>query len=243
MNIKNLLLLYVFIQVIGCTNTSQNNESTKDRLVVVEKKIKQEPEIDHTDPKIVSKYILTKTVSITMQDKYKQTVSCGSGFILDTGLVVTNKHVIENATYGFIDLKGNKHKIEGYVAIDKTNDLVILKVPSVIEQGIMQNSGELATGEKVYVAGNPQGLSETVSTGIISNPKRVFENKELIQISAPISPGSSGGPVVNERGELIGVAVGAITEGQNLNFAVPLKYIILLTKNVSQMKNLDIKTT
>jgi S1-C subfamily serine protease len=81
-------------------------------------------------------------------------------------------------------------------------------------------------GDDIMVAGSPQGLEGTISKGIISSIRKFDPyDYELIQISAPISEGSSGGPVVNSSGELIGISVSGMKEGQNLNFAVPVKYI------------------
>jgi len=87
-------------------------------------------------------------------------------------------------------------------------------------------------GEKIYAIGNPSGLSGTISEGIVSGI-RTLEQKKLIQITAPISPGSSGGPVINNFSQVIGVAVGTLTSGQNLNFAIPASYVKKLLNNES----------
>lgn len=79
-------------------------------------------------------------------------------------------------------------------------------------------------GSKVYAIGNPRGLEGTISDGILSG-KRENEGIEYLQITAPISPGNSGGPVLNEKGEVIGVSTFTFKNSQNLNFAMPIKYI------------------
>ncbi len=172
--------------------------------------------------KEIAKNCLPSTVSLVMQDKFKQPISLGSGFIVDKGKVVTNLHVIEAAKYGYIFINGSKekHKIEGYFSIDKSNDLAVLSIPSLNGQPLSLETSESEIGEKIYAIGNPKGLSGTISEGIVSGI-RSLENKKLIQITAPISPGSSGGPVINNSGKVIGVAVGTLTSGQNLNFAIP----------------------
>ena len=92
------------------------------------------------------------------------------------------------------------------------------------------NSDFAQVGETVYAVGNPRGLEGTFSQGIISSIRPVGSDK-LIQITAPLSPGSSGGPVLNRKGEVIGVSVFTIRNGQNLNFAIPSNYVKpLLTK-------------
>lgn len=85
-------------------------------------------------------------------------------------------------------------------------------------------------GQRIFAIGNPKGLSGTISEGIISGI-RVLENNDLYQITAPISPGSSGGPVLNTSGDVIGVSVASLTSGQNLNFAIPAKYVKNLVNN------------
>jgi hypothetical protein len=82
----------------------------------------------------------------------------------------------------------------------------------------------------VYAIGNPKGLTGTISEGIVSGI-RDLSSKSLIQITAPISPGSSGGPIINNSGQVIGVAVGTLTSGQNLNFAIPSSILESLISN------------
>jgi hypothetical protein len=170
----------------------------------------------------IAKNWLPSTVSLVMEDNFKQPLSLGSGFIIGNGKIVTNLHVIEGAKYGSVFISGSstKHKIEGYFSIDKQNDLAILSVPTLTGKPIQLASINPEVGEKIYAIGNPKGLSGTISEGIVSGI-RDLENKKLIQITAPISPGSSGGPVLNNKGEVIGVAVGTLASGQNLNFAIP----------------------
>ena len=84
--------------------------------------------------KEIAKKCMASTVSLVMEDNFKQPLSLGSGFIVDDGKVITNLHVIEDAKYGYVTISGEskKHKIEGYLAVDKTNDLALLSVPSLV---------------------------------------------------------------------------------------------------------------
>lgn len=194
--------------------------------------------------KEIAKKYMNSTVSLVLEDNYKQPLSLGSGFIVDDGIIVTNVHVVENATYGYVTISGEnkKYNIEGYYAIDRTNDLILLSVPTLIGNPIEFNSNPVEIGERIYAIGNPKGLSGTISEGIISGVRTVG-NSELIQITAPISPGSSGGPIINDNGKLIGVSVGTLKEGQNLNFAIPVKYVMdLISSNNNQLNNLNIKS-
>lgn len=192
--------------------------------------------------KEIAKNCLPSTVSLVMEDNFKQPVSLGSGFIIENGKIVTNLHVIEGAKYGYVFVNGSstKHKIEGYFSIDKQNDLAILSVPTISGKSLSLVSNNPEIGEKIYAIGNPKGLSGTISEGIVSGIRNL-ENKELIQITAPISPGSSGGPVINNAGQVIGVAVGTLTSGQNLNFAIPSSILkSLITKESSSITPLNI---
>lgn len=190
-------------------------------------------------PEQIAKQVIPQTVFIEVMDNYGNPLGFGSGFVIREDQIVTNFHVIEDAASGFISKEGIKEKflIEGILACDAVNDLAILNVSGFpVKSGLKLDSSRLEIGETIFVIGNPVGLEATFSDGKVSAIRESLEadrERSLIQITAPISPGSSGGPVVNEYGELIGVAVGAITDGQNLNFAVPAKYVIELQAKIN----------
>lgn len=191
--------------------------------------------------------IIYYTTKIVAQDAtliYKNTVSStvtietdiglGSGFFVSKNVIVTNYHVIKDANeaYCYTNNSSTKFKIEGYLAVDKSVDLILLKVSGLDRASIKIATSSISPGQKVYVIGSPKGLPASISDGIVSG-LRDFEGKKLIQITAPISPGSSGGPVLNANGELIGVSVGQYKEGQNLNFAIPKSNLEVLLKKMS----------
>jgi len=97
----------------------------------------------------------------------------------------------------------------------------------------------VAVGDEVFVVGNPYGLEGTLSQGIMSGLRSVGPDS-LLQITAPISPGSSGGQVLNSQGEVIGVAVATLTDGQNLNFAIPVSYLKAFLTEVKSLRPLSI---
>ena len=155
-----------------------------------------------------------------------------AGFFVAQDQVATNFHVIEGAAKGTAKQVGKytKYTIEGISATDKENDLAILKVAAFeIEPLPLGDSETVKIGETVYVAGNPRGLEGTFSDGIISSLRERYTRKR-IQMTAPISPGSSGGPVLNSNGNVIGVSFMTIEGGQNLNFAIPSNYLKSLLK-------------
>jgi hypothetical protein len=180
----------------------------------------------------VAKNTFPFTVSIVMQDQYKKNLSLGSGFVVSPGKIVTNVHVVEGASYGDVieDKSGKMHKIEGYTALDTKNDLVLLSVPTLGLKGLKFGDSSVQVGQKIFAIGNPKGLNGTISEGIISGVRQI-DNNQLYQITAPISPGSSGGPVLDINGNLLGVSVASLTSGQNLNFAIPVKYVMGLIKS------------
>ncbi len=188
-----------------------------------------------TVPQIVEK-ALAATVSLEIHDGNGALLGRGSGFFVRSNLIATNYHVIEGATRGTAKLVGKykTYTIAGFTAVDKTNDLALLKVTVYgVKPLPLGNSDTVRIGETIYVAGNPIGLEGTVSDGIISG-RRDRYTKERLQMTAPISPGSSGGPVLNDKGKVIGVSVSGYhgLGVQNLNFAIPSNYLkTLLTQS------------
>ena len=175
----------------------------------------------------IAERTLAATVHLEMTDSNGQTLGFGSGSFVGQNQIVTNFHVIEGAAKGTAKLvgKSTKYTIEGISAADEQNDLAILKVTAFgINPLPLADSDTVKIGQTVYVAGNPEGLEGTFSDGIISSLREDYTQKRL-QMTAPISPGSSGGPVLNDRGEVIGVSFATFREGQNLNFAIPSNYL------------------
>ncbi len=181
------------------------------------------------------------TVLLVMEDANGQPVGLGSGFFVRPNQIATNLHVVEDAARGYAKLVGQqtKHDIKGITAIDAKRDLVILRVSALGTKSIsLGDSDAVQVGETVYAVGNPHGLEGTFSQGIISSVRRVGADK-LLQLTAPISPGSSGGPVLNSRGKVIGVSVATFRRGQNLNFAIPSNYLRALVVQVGATKPLS----
>jgi S1-C subfamily serine protease len=170
----------------------------------------------------IAKTAFASTVLLAMWDANRQPVALGSGFVVGDGLIATNYHVIEGASGGTAKFVGvtTTYRIEGIVASDPARDLVILQVPFISGPKSLRigDSDAVQIGDTVYAVGNPLGLEGTFSQGIISGIRSV-ETDSLIQITAAISPGSSGGPVLDSSGAVVGVAVATFKGGQNLNFA------------------------
>jgi S1-C subfamily serine protease len=197
----------------------------------------------------IARTIMPGVVMIICESSTEKTL--GSGFFVKPGVVATNYHVIDGMQRGAIIFPdGNevpkedskKIWVTDVLAVDTESDLALLAVPESASAGrpvlrLAGNPQAISVGQKVFALGNPEGLSGTISEGIVSANLRKVENVEYVQITAPISHGSSGGPVVNAQGEVIGVAVGSQVSGQNLNFAVPAPRLLpLLARSGSKRR-------
>jgi Tfp pilus assembly protein PilF len=183
-------------------------------------------------------------VVVTYNEK-GEPISQGSGFIVRSdGAVVTNYHVISNAKDIKVKVGDKILDVEGLIYTDKENDLVILKVKG--EKLPVVKLGDIAkanVGEKVYVISSPEGLENTISDGLLSGIRDIASDKKVLQITAPVSSGSSGSPVFNKDGEVIGIATFLLEEAQNLNFAMPVNLITdkIRNKKVVLLKESDIE--
>src|SRR5262249_18652382 len=135
--------------------------------------------------------------------------------------------VLERASQGYIKTlkEGVTYKIDRIVEIDMVHDLCVFKATGASARPLTLGSNRPGVGDDVFVGGNPQGLEASVSKGIVSAVRR---DEGLLQIDAAISPGSSGGPVVDSRAEVLGITVSSLVEGQNLNFAIDVSHLAAL---------------
>jgi S1-C subfamily serine protease len=147
----------------------------------------------------------------------------GAGFAIGGNRVATCFHVVRGAAQIAVRTSDEvAHSVTAVLAYDPIGDLALLQVDGLrVAPLALGDSGELAQGEPVTVMGHPKGFEGSVSTGILSGV-RDLGGLRLFQITAPISPGSSGGPVFNAQGQVIGVTHGLIPDSQELNFAIPI---------------------
>ena len=180
-------------------------------------------------PKEIFKRYQDRVFIVTSYDSRGQPSVFGTGFLYLDSLIISNYHVVEDARK--ITVKGlreGSQEVEvNVVLVDKNSDFVVLDMLSDITGDRkaslyppVQVSDKVQTGDAVTVIGNPEGLSGSVSSGVVSST-RLRGNTVWVQISAPISSGSSGSPVFNGTGHWIGLATSTHVEGQNLNLATP----------------------
>jgi len=164
------------------------------------------------------------TARITVHDVSGRTVGLGSGVVVGTGQVITNCHVATAGGTLAVKVGGEQFSASVEVA-DEEYDLCRLSVMGLTAPAVPIGSiDSLKTGQKVYALGAPQGLELTISDGIVSAFREMPQGR-IIQTTAPISPGSSGGPLFDAYGRLVGIMTFQHRSGQNLNFAVPADWI------------------
>jgi hypothetical protein len=186
----------------------------------------------------IAKTAFKSVVLLETNDSDGTPLGLGTGFFVSDGVIATNAHVIEGAYSGTAKIIGNplKMRITGTIGIDRHYDLALIKVDGTAPPLHFGPDAGPAVGDKVYAVGNPLGLEGTFSEGIISGVRAVGTDT-ILQMTAPISPGSSGGPVMDSGGAVIGIAEATFTEGQNLNLAVPCVYLSkLLASSVTQVR-------
>jgi len=173
------------------------------------------------------------------QRDYKQR-SLGSGFIIDAeGYIVTNNHVVGNADQIKVKLFNENEFDAELVGRDPKTDLALIKIKADydLKPIPMGNSDTLTVGEWVVAIGSPFGLEQTVTAGIVSAKGRIIgfgPYEDFIQTDASINPGNSGGPLINMRGEVVGINTAIVASGQGIGFAIPVN----LAKNIiEQLKS------
>src|ERR1700694_873091 len=162
------------------------------------------------------------TIITAVNDK---PITQGSGFLVSPdGVIVTNYYVIETGSITNVKFNyGTVFPVDGVLAADRVRDLGIIKIHGKTFRTLtLGNSDQIQVGEEVVAIGNPLSLESTVSNGIVSGMRTSKEQGgKFLQTTAPISPGSSGGPLFNMAGEVVGINTMYLEGGENLNFAIP----------------------
>jgi tetratricopeptide (TPR) repeat protein len=188
-------------------------------------------------PAIVKK-IQPSVVTVLTHDEDGKDLMQGSGFFIrKDGEIITNRHIFEGASSADIKTaQGQVYHVTGVIAEDKEGDLILVSanIPPNVVYPLSMSASIPEVGERVIVISSSVGLEKTVSDGIISAVREIPQLGKIIQITAPISPSSSGSPVNNMKGEVIGVATLQTIGGQNLNFAVPSERIARLKTGKGQ---------
>jgi trypsin-like peptidase len=180
-------------------------------------------------------------LEIEVHDNSGAVSAQASGVVIaPSGVVATNAHVLTGACNLYIkEQSGSLVAASTLLDIDADKDIAILLFPKSFPVAKLGDSRVLQVGDRVVTIGNPLGLEQTVSEGIVSGFRKMGGTRAVIQITAPISPGSSGGGLFNGKGELVGLTTFTLQDSQNLNFAVPLADVMGLLKSGAQELNPD----
>lgn len=228
LSIKIFLFVSFVFLIVGCENDvnwfgeniDMNTDSTK----------KKSSEFNTSELNLdITENLLHNTVTILVRSTDGKEYQ-GSGVFVRNNLVATNFHVIENAAMMGVKLSNSDSLFEAKIfKLDPIHDVAILKLSkSMARNYIKFETSKIKIGTKILVAGTPIGFEGTVSDGIVSSIRKDdIYDFDLIQITAPISHGSSGGPIINMQGKLIGISKSGFDPeiAQNINFAIPTKYI------------------
>jgi hypothetical protein len=181
----------------------------------------------------IAKLMAPRSVILYCLDSSENIVGSGSGFFINSnGHIVTNYHVIDNVQKLMaITNDGNSYEVQNVIYTDKDRDLAVISINITgVSYVTLGDSSTIETGNTIYTYGSPRGISNTIADGIISNTNVVYDNYSFIQITAPISPGSSGGSLIDEYGNVIGITTLTRTDAQNMNYAIPVNDLKQLLK-------------
>jgi hypothetical protein len=180
------------------------------------------------DPREIYEKVESGVVAIEVLGLDGKVAKTGSGFLVSSdGKLLTNFHVIAHSKQATVRLaNGDAYDTVEVLSVDRRKDIAFLKIQAVELPFLsLGKSGSVEIGDAIYSVSNPLGsaLQNTLSQGLVSG-KRDMDGYRVLQVSAPISHGSSGGPIFNTAAEVVGIAAFTIESGQNLNFAIPIDY-------------------
>lgn len=181
----------------------------------------------------ILKHVKHAVVLITTYDKNDKPLLQGSGFFIESTRLITSLHVLKDAQGAKIKtFDGKTFRVKGIVAMDEVRDLALIEVGDASPGCTILAIEEITPteGEQIIVVSNPQGSSWKVSKGIFEARWDFQSGGELLRITASIFPGSSGGPVVNQQGRVVGIATLHIDSSDDLNFALPGEFIKTLIR-------------
>lgn len=185
--------------------------------------------------KVKDKVLLIVTGSSKNEDDIRQ----GSAVAVGGGWLATNCHVLEGQDVLLTTRQGTNYQASGFSQY-KEIDLCFVFSPELRMQGVQLAKEVPEIGERVYALGNPRGLTLTLTEGIVSSHRKTSKNGPMIQTSASITNGSSGGGLFNERGELVGITTSGLAETQGLNFAIAVDSVHSKMKDLREQARLEL---
>lgn len=223
---RRILMVLILLAAGGCATTTTNETSSVPTMAAAESAADESDHVRLSPTELATR---ARQAVVTINGyRNGEVLQSGTGFFIrEDGVLVTNLHVVAGAERLTVELPDGEIFDAVYVlAKDVRRDLILLQIP-VAHAAVLPvtQQRDIRVGEHVYAIGNPLGLRGTFSDGLVSG-RRVEDGVTYLQITAPISQGSSGGPVISEEGDVIGVATSFYTDGQNLNMATPAWHAI-----------------
>lgn len=177
--------------------------------------------------------LASSVVMIMVHDKKGEPFASGSGIMIGRkGYILTNNHVLSDGSYFSVRIENddNNYRADQIIKYNQVLDLAVIRIDrTLVPLPIYKGPQKLVRGQKVVAIGSPLGLFNSVSDGIIAG-FRVLDDVDMIQFTAPTSPGSSGGAVLNMYGEVIGISTAGAPGAQGINWAVGYEFINLFTQ-------------
>ena len=234
----SVLLPLLLVFLIGCADKPTAPELTEEDVarIVAEELAKITAEETDLSAQEIAQIALSSTVYLRV--KTQKETYYGSGFVIGEGLIATCEHVLEGMVSGTAEsvFDEKKYPVTAVLAVSEKHDLAIVQVEGFTAPPLpLGDSDTVTIGEAVYVVGNPRKWKGTFSEGIISGIRPEgshFVEGEVLQITAPTAPGSSGGPILNKNGEVIGIHSETEIGAENLNFAVSVNHLKALLKTI-----------
>lgn len=174
---------------------------------------------------------------------YRINTANGSGtgfYILKDDIIITNYHVIAGSLEVSIEGQDKNRYLAKVIYINQGKDIAFLKaenLPKPEKTALTEHDNQTAIRNKVLVLGYPFGMPFTVTEGIVSNPNQIIDGSNYIQTDAAINPGNSGGPIINEKGELIGIVTSKFSDADNMGFAIPIETLREELEIVSELND------
>ncbi|WP_298062674.1 trypsin-like peptidase domain-containing protein [uncultured Rikenella sp.] len=172
---------------------------------------------------------------------YRVNHSGGTGscfYLKKYGLFVTNYHVVEGFRSVAVQDNDRNAYLARVVLVNPAVDIALLMAEgdfSALPEIILPETGEVNIGERIHVAGYPFGMPFTVTEGTVSSPRQLMDDTYYIQTDAAVNPGNSGGPMLNERNELVAVTVSKFTEADNMGFGIPVAQVKAILENIGDL--------
>ena len=233
LTISVLIALLLIVALLGCADNPTEpepglTEEDVARIVAEELAKMEEAKADFLSPQEIAEIALRSTV--LLQVKTEKDSVTATGFFVSDSWIVTCYHIIKGMKTGSVTLilDDEEYPIKAVMAVDEPHDLAIVEATGITAPPLsLGDSDAVQIGDTVFVVSNPKKIKGTFSVGIASNRSiaHALSTDELLQITAPVSSGSSGGPVLNNDGEVIGVVAGGRDDGQLLNFAIPVNHL------------------